>query len=180
MFGIKFRPAAFHPLLQAPLSRIRDRVLALRSVFGPASGALQRAILAEPDFQGCITLAEEFLRPRLPPMPPAIAELRDLVERMAIDQSLTRAEQAAALAGVALRRLQRRFDTAVGVSPKWVVQRYRLHEAAERLSRPPAPALASLALELGYFDQPHFIRSFKAATGRAPGQQLARGDSGGP
>ncbi len=180
MFGVKFRPAAFHPLLRTPLSRMTNRVLALRSVFGSASGALQRAILAEPDFQGCITLAEEFLRARLPPMPPAIAQLRDLVERLAVDQSITRAEQAAALAGVELRRLQRRFHTAVGVSPKWVLQRYRLHEAAERLSRPPAPELASLALELGYFDQPHFIRSFKAATGRAPGQQLARTSTKGP
>ncbi len=174
VFGIKFRPAAFYPVLRAPLFRIRDRVLAMRSVFGSESDLLQRALLAEPDLQGCVTRAEDFLRARLPPMPPAIAELRGLVEQLASDQSITRVEQAAALAGLERRRLQRRFRTAVGVSPKWVIQRYRLHEAAERLGHPPAPGLAQLAVELGYFDQPHFIRSFKAATGRAPGQHLAR------
>jgi AraC-like DNA-binding protein len=174
VFGVKFRPAAFHPFYRAPLSRLRDRVQSLSSVFGRESHGLTRAILAEPDVSGCVALAEAFLKARLPTLPPATAALRDLVERLAVDQSITRVEQAAALAGLDVRSLQRRFMRDVGLSPKWVIARYRLHEAAEQLSRPHHRDLASLALELGYFDQPHFIRSFKAITGRAPGQQLAR------
>nr|WP_254625240.1 MULTISPECIES: helix-turn-helix transcriptional regulator [unclassified Myxococcus] len=83
-------------------------------------------------------------------------------------------EQVAALAGLEPRNLQRRFSAAVGVSPKWVIQRYRLHEAAEQLARADAPDMASLALQLGYFDQSHFIRDFKALVGRAPGQYAAQ------
>jgi AraC-like DNA-binding protein len=174
VFGVRFRPAAFHPLLKAPLSSIRDRVLSLSTVFGKESHALKHAILAEPDVRRCVTLAGDFLLERLPPMPADVAALRDLVERLAMEKTITRVEQAAALAGVDLRTLQRRFNTAVGVSPKWVIQRYRLHEAAQRLSQQLAPDFAALALELGYFDQPHFIRSFKAGTGRAPGEHLRR------
>jgi AraC-like DNA-binding protein len=62
----------------------------------------------------------------------------------------------------------------VGVSPKWVIQRYRLHEAAAQLSRADAPELADLPLQLGYFDQSHFIRDFKAVVGCAPGKYGAR------
>lgn len=174
VFGVKFRPAAFHPFLGAPLSRLRDRVQSLSSVFGAESHGLQRAILAEPDVRRCVQLAEAFLRGRLPKMPARTAALRDLVERLAADQTITRVEQAAALAGLDVRSLQRRFSVGVGVSPKWVISRYRLHEAAEQLSHPHPPDFASLALRLGYFDQPHFIRSFKAITGRPPGHQLAR------
>jgi AraC-like DNA-binding protein len=174
VFGVKFRPAAFHPFFKGPLSRIRDRVLSLSAVFGKQSDGLKHAILGEPDVLACVALAEAFLLERLPPMPAATAELRDLVERLATDQGITRVEQAAALAGIDVRTLQRRFDAAVGVSPKWVIQRYRLHEAAEQLSQPTVPDFASLALQLGYFDQPHFTRSFKATTGRAPGDHLAR------
>ncbi len=29
---------------------------------------------------------------------------------------------------------------------------------------------AGLAIELGYFDQAHFIKAFKAAIGRSPGE----------
>jgi AraC-like DNA-binding protein len=172
VFGVKFRPAAFHPVFGAPVSRLRDHVRSLSSVLGKESDALKHAILGESDVRRCVGLAEDFLRQRLPPMPPATAHLRDLVERLAVDQTITSVEQAAALAGLDVRSLQRRFSACVGMSPKWVIQRYRLHEAAQQLAQG-SPDFASLALRLGYFDQPHFIRSFKALTGRAPGQ-LAR------
>lgn len=173
VFGIKFRPAAFQPFLGAPLSRIMDRGLSLRTVFGPESAALKDGILGEPDFRRCVALAEDFLCKRLPPLPGETARLRDLVEQLAADPSLTRMEQVAALAGMEPRSLQRRFNAAVGVGPKWVLQRYRLHEAAERLVREDAPDMASLALELGYFDQSHFIRDFKTVVGRPPARYVA-------
>ena len=169
VFGIKFRPAAFHPVLRAPLSQLRDRVVSLRSVFGPDSNTWKDALLQATDVERCVALAEGFLKEQLPAMPPRTAELRDLVERLAGDAHILRVEQAAALAGLEVRSLQRLFATAVGVSPKWVLQRYRLHQAAEQLTRAAPADGASLALELGYFDQPHFIRSFKAAVGRPPG-----------
>jgi AraC-like DNA-binding protein len=56
-------------------------------------------------------------------------------------------------------------------SPKWVIQRYRLHEAAERLDTA-ATDLSTLAHELGYADQAHFARDFKAAVGRPPASYL--------
>ncbi len=173
VFGVKFRPAAFHPFYGAPLSQLRDRVQSLSSVFGPDSHRLTRAILAEPDVRRCVELAEVFLKARLPALPPRTAALRDLVERLAVEKTITRVEQAAALVGVDVRSLQRHFMSRVGLSPKWVIARYRLHEAAEQLSRPGPRDLAGLALELGFFDQPHFIHSFKAITGRPPGRHLA-------
>ncbi len=170
VFGIKFRPAAFHPVLRAPLSRLRDRVVGLASVFGPDSDPWKKALLEASDVQRCVALAEGFLQERLPAMPPETTELRDLVERLAWDTRVARVQEAAALVGLDVRSLQRRFDRAVGVSPKWVLQRYRLHQAAEQLTRAPTADGASIALELGYFDQSHFIHSFKAAVGRPPGQ----------
>nr|WP_242594970.1 helix-turn-helix domain-containing protein [Corallococcus exiguus] len=73
--------------------------------------------------------------------------------------------------------MQRLFNRYVGVNPKWVIQRYRLHEAAERLRETPPPELARLALELGYFDQAHFIRDFRRIVGCTPAgyaRQVAR------
>jgi AraC-like DNA-binding protein len=66
------------------------------------------------------------------------------------------------------RTLQRLFATYVGVSPKWVIQRYRLHEAAEQLAADPSINQASLAAELGYSDQAHFVRDFKRIVGMTP------------
>ena len=72
------------------------------------------------------------------------------------------------LTGVGKRTLQRLFSEYAGVTPKWIIQRYRLHEAAERLATEEGVSLAELALDLGYYDQAHFVRDFRAVVGRPP------------
>jgi AraC-like DNA-binding protein len=49
-----------------------------------------------------------------------------------------------------------------------VLQRYRLHEAAARLAEGASGTWAEVAVELGYFDQSHFIRDFTRAVGMTP------------
>ncbi len=71
------------------------------------------------------------------------------------------------------RALQRLVRRRIGITPKWLIQRRRLHEAAERL-RDGRGNLASLAADLGYADQPHFTRDFQTVTGMTPGAFAAR------
>jgi AraC-like DNA-binding protein len=54
------------------------------------------------------------------------------------------------------------------VGPKWVINRYRLHEAVERLQEGAQINFSELAMELGYFDQAHFIRDFRKLVGCTP------------
>jgi AraC-like DNA-binding protein len=168
VFGVKFRPAAFEPFLRAPVSSLTDRVVAVRKVLGDEGDALAHAVASVAGLEGKIAVAESFLVPRLPRMTAEVARLRDLVERMATDRAILRAEDGAALVELDIRALQRRFRRYVGVSPKWVIQRYRLHEAAEQLKARTPPSLAALAAELGYFDQAHFARDFRLMVGRTP------------
>ncbi|NUP13868.1 MAG: AraC family transcriptional regulator [Polyangiaceae bacterium] len=174
VFGVKFRPAAFHPWLGTSVTAITDRRLDLSSVFGSDAAPLAMAIAACSSAPACANVAEEFLLARLPQMPKETARVRDLVERMQTDATLTRVESAAALVEMDVRTLQRRFRQLVGVSPKWTIQRYRLHEAAAQLAQPNPPTLAALAADLGYFDQAHFARDFRAVVGFAPSTYLAR------
>jgi AraC-like DNA-binding protein len=55
-----------------------------------------------------------------------------------------------------------------------VIQRYRLHEAAKRLAADPSAAQSALAADLGYSDQAHFIRDFKALVGTSPAAYARR------
>jgi AraC-like DNA-binding protein len=69
---------------------------------------------------------------------------------------------------MSVRSLQQLFSEYVGVSPKWVIRRFRLHEAADRLANGEALDLAALALSLGYFDQSHFSSDFRKLVGQSP------------
>jgi AraC-like DNA-binding protein len=67
-----------------------------------------------------------------------------------------------------VRSLQRLFSRYVGVSPKWVIRRYRLHELLEQMHSGRHLDWAQVAIDLGYFDQAHLINDFKSITGYAP------------
>ena len=57
-----------------------------------------------------------------------------IVYAIAADRTILRVEDLVERYAINVRMLQRLFAESVGVTPKWVIQRYRLHEAAERLA----------------------------------------------
>lgn len=175
VLGVKFHPGGFRPFWRGPVADLADRVLPLDRAFGAEGVAYEREVLAlAGDEAAQVACAEAFLLRRLPPADPQVDRVRELVAAISDDRSLVRVEDVALQAGLGVRALQRLFAEYVGVSPKWVLARYRLHEAMARLEAGTAPDLATLAAELGYFDQAHFTRDFKALLGRAPGA-YARG-----
>ncbi len=77
-----------------------------------------------------------------------------------------------------MRQLQRRFADHVGVSPKAVIRRYRLYEAAERARLGREVDWAALAVELGYSDQAHLTGDFSATVGMPPDRYARTGGLG--
>lgn len=174
VFGTKFRPGAFFPLLGQPVSQLTDRSVPLGELFGAEADALTAAVLAADDDASQIALVEAFLRRRLPARDPGVERVIEIVQ-LALDRpEITRVEDLSELAQVPPRTLQRIFRRYVGVGPKWVIRCFRLHEAASRLAHSRDLDGASLAAELGYFDQAHFIRDFKQVIGHAPSEYAAR------
>lgn len=169
VLGIKFRPGAFHAFVPYPVSRLTDRRLDLRDVFGPAGSELERRILAMDCDDERVAAAEAFLRERAPAGPDeTVEEINRVIDRVMDDRTITRVDELAARVGTPKRTLQRTFARYVGVSPKSVIQRFRLQEAADRLASAEEVSLAELALDLGYCDQAHFIHDFKAIVGLPP------------
>ena len=70
------------------------------------------------------------------------------------------------------RRLQRLVRSRLGITPKWLLQRHRLQEAAALIGRGMGPDLSHVAYALGYADQAHFTRDFAAVTGMSPGEYM--------
>jgi AraC-like DNA-binding protein len=167
VFGIKFRPAGFHPVLRSPVSALTNRMVAVSEVLGPAGVELVERIRALGDTARRAEVAEAFIRDRRPEPDPTVPLINQVVTRIMAEREITRVADVVSRTGIGERRLQRLFAEYVGVNPKWVIRRYRLHEAAERLAAGEVD-LAELALELGYFDQAHFARDFRTIVGKPP------------
>ena len=108
------------------------------------------------------------LRKRLPPPDEQAIRIAEIVYAVAADRGVLKVEDLVDRYQLNKRTLQRLFSKYVGVSPKWVIQRYRLHEAAERLASDDSVRQSALAADLGYSDQAHFVRDFKALVGTSP------------
>lgn len=162
-FGIKFKPAGFQPFLRASVATLANSSIAASSLF-PEVDAMESHMQVETLSDMAISL----LQAALPPPDPNIAKVNDIVALVADDLSLTTVDHLEAKTAVDKRTLQRLFQRYVGIGPKWVIKRYRLHEAIARVQAGATTDWAALALDLGYFDQAHFIRDFRALIGQTP------------
>jgi AraC-like DNA-binding protein len=168
VFGAKFRPGGFRPFLGRPLSTLADASLSLADAFGPSSEQLEDDVLECTDETGMIEVMARFLAARLPPPDANVDLAAGIVERIERERDVTTVDAVVAREGLGKRALQRLFNEYVGVGPKWVINRFRLHEAIERLAAGQEVDWSRLALDLGYFDQAHFIRDFRKLVGRTP------------
>ena len=174
VFGIKFQPGGFHPFARFPMTTLTNRTLPLAEVFGADGNRFPAAILASTDEQAQVAAANHFLCNRLPTPDETVALVNQTVALITAERALTRVEQVAERMHVSPRTLQRLFRDYVGVGPKWVIKQFRLHEAAARLDGGDNVDLAQLALNLGYFDQAHFIKDFTAVVGVSPTEYAGR------
>jgi AraC-like DNA-binding protein len=182
--GLRFRPGGLAALTGHPASAWTDRSVA-------ASEVLPRALVAEladpelaHDGSAWAQTAEGGLAALAHDRPdPRYGLLLDVVADMLADHSLLTVADVADRHAVTVRTLQRLFTHYVGVGPKWVLARHRLHDAVADLDAGRPGTLTDLAVRYGWYDQAHFTRDFTALVGVTPGQYRDRAvtaDAGSP
>ncbi|WP_406059328.1 helix-turn-helix domain-containing protein [Streptomyces sp. NBC_01077] len=142
-----------------------------------ADAELLSAVLSPDTDHARVAALDAFLLAHGPTADPAADQAMELVDLIRGDRTVRKVSRLVAATGLSARSLQRLFATHVGVGPKWVILRYRIHEALERAEAAGAaggPDWAALAAELGYSDQAHLVRDFTATIG-VPPTAYARG-----
>lgn len=167
--GIMFRPAGFRALIDRPMVELPD-AMPLEGRLAGLGRSLEAAVAAtaEQAWEDRAAAVDAVMVEAVPDDTVAVETMAALVERIASDRSLVLVGQLTTLAGCGERQLQRRFADMVGLSPKAVLRRYRLYDAAERARTHQPVDWAGLAVELGYSDQSHLTRDFRTAMGMPP------------
>jgi AraC-like DNA-binding protein len=170
--GTKFTPGAFTALSGISAADITDKRISVEVVLGTG---LEPGDVDDADdlLLAVATQVEARLTPRANVVDPSLDLVADVMASMRDIAPDVRIEELARMHNIAPRTLQRLFRRYVGVGPKWVLKRLRIHQAAERLTAANRPEWTELALDLGYYDHAHFIRDFRLAVGRSPAQYTA-------
>lgn len=159
------RPAGLHddgrnvdaPGLHAEVTRIMRLPGPAASRHAEAAGAVVRWIVE-----------------RIPAADPRGLEANRMAELADSEPGLLRVPDLAAAMGVSARTLDRLAADFLGPTPAAIMRRRRIQLAAEHLRAAPDTPLADLAQSLGYADQPHLTRDFRAVLGMTPREYAAR------
>lgn len=139
----------------------------LAGIIAPVHAAMTPAPSDPSSHRAAIQVLTRTLHSTPAPRPDGLL-LTQVVDLIESDPQLRTVADLAARVRMGERRLQRLTHRLLGLSPKWLIQRRRLHEAAARLKEG-EDDLAGLAADLGYTDQAHFTRDFGRVTGYPPG-----------
>jgi AraC-like DNA-binding protein len=166
VYAAKFRPGGLAALTGTNARDLRDATVPAATVFDHATTDVLRGLSGVTDGK---RLFDEVLgRLATSPTDDYLLVL-DVVSAMLRDRSLLRVAEVEEQCGVGTRTLQRLFEKYVGVTPKWVLSRYRMHDVVSDLDAGYGGSLADLAAKYGWFDQAHFTREFTDLIGVPPG-----------
>ncbi|MEU4427278.1 helix-turn-helix domain-containing protein [Actinoplanes sp. NPDC024001] len=187
--GLTLAPATGY-LIGGPAGVWNDRYVDLEEVLGDdgrlLTGRVRDLMAADPHdpaaHRACVRVCEDFLRRYLPV--DAEGELTNaVVAAVEQDPQILQVAQICERFDLGERALQRLLRRRLGLTPKCLIQRRRLQEAAVRLLDE-TTTHADLAAAVGYADQSHMIRDFLHITGMTPrqflGQQRAGADAAAP
>lgn len=117
---------------------------------------------------------ESELYTNLPEFDENVPLINHIVAQIEADKSLLKVSDICKKFDIEERQLQRLFNKYIGISAKWIINRYRIHEALEQIETTDEIRWSDLAVKLGYYDQAHFIRDFKSLIGTAPDSYFKR------
>jgi AraC-like DNA-binding protein len=168
------RPGGLGAFVGGPASEFTDRVVPLGRAIGTDEAALLRQVTGEPGEGARVALLAAALEQAVNPQrAPAARQVADIARLAESNRSVRQLGDLSGITGVGRRTMQRMFLHNAGVSPAWVIRRYRLLEAAELVREGSRVSWAEVAADLGYADQAHLIRDFRAAIGQTPAAYAA-------
>jgi AraC-like DNA-binding protein len=167
VLGATFRPGTAPQLLRAPAAAFINEHVALEDIDSRLARRLdERLANATTPVDGLASLADELTRYlRAGPEPDPV--VREAVGWL--DRATATVSDAAALALVSERELQRRFVEHIGYGPKTLHRVLRFQRFMRQLALPGVD-LAGAAALAGYADQPHLSRETMRLAGLTPRQ----------
>lgn len=113
-----------------------------------------------------VALLDDFLSRRRKPAATGNHLLKRAVSLIKSRKGDITVEELGALLNVNYKWLERNFRSYLSVTPKWYINNIKILYAYTIMGK--EEKLTGVAMEAGYYDQPHFIRAYRKFTGTIP------------
>lgn len=171
--GVKFKPVGLFALLRQPLDALANQMVGVDELGDSSIQELSEQVFEAPDDTAKIEVLNSFLLKRLLvsnlPDQRIQAALRLILNR----QGNIRVNEITDYLDIHYKTLERTFKAYVGLTPKVFVQIVRFKQVYKQFHSV-AVQDPSFFLDLGYYDQNHFIKDFKYFLHTTPSAYLRK------
>ena len=167
IIGVKFALGALAERLSFQPADFIDQQLDVQQVFNLDTSQLLSELSAANSDQQRVAILQSCFKPFA--IAPSVqgARVRQLVQLIKQQSDITRVELLSERSNLSVQAIQRCFRQYLGITPKWLIRKYRLHQALQLLEQH-SVQVADLVEALSYTDQSHLIRDFKDFLGVTP------------
>jgi len=167
LFGVRFRHAGASPFFRFPINELTDQIPDLSFAWGKMERDTEVRLQDAASTRERVRIIEEVLFGFLERDGASDGMVEAAAGLIARNSGLIPIESLANSMGVNGRRLERRFQQKLGLSPKRFsrIIRFQGFLAAVGGGK---ESILDTALSFGYYDQAHLIREFREFSGKTP------------
>lgn len=164
-FGVRFASSVIPHCFQISAAELVEHHFSLQEVI-PHANQLFEAVVGEADFAAQVAAFQDFFHNeqvrQLSSLTQAVISLTH--ER----QGNIRVDELSELTGYSTRTIQRQFRADMGMSPKDFGRVVRCQSAVYMINHHNQVTFSDMAFDLGFSDQPHFLKEFKKLVSTTP------------
>jgi AraC-like DNA-binding protein len=167
MLGIRFQPSGMAPFISTPMQLLTDARVPVEDLFDDIDQLIEGIMESSDDAQRIAACNRFLIRSLVPDREhPCV---RPTLEKIMQTRGQISVESLATRLGTSRRSLEMAFQREVGASPKMYCRITRFRQVFDALSKNgPSVNWIQIALDSGFFDQPHMIRDFRQFAGAPP------------
>lgn len=170
LFVVIFNPGYAASLIKKPLNLLFEKFIALEELFDTQKVSnLVDTIKNKKSYEQMVEIIEQFL---LEEIEPCLTDniINESIVKIKNRNGIISVKELTSGLPISRDAFEKRFRAKVGTTPKQYINIIRFRNLF--LSNYAKDNLTEIALKAGYYDQSHFIKDFKASTGRLPSKFL--------
>ncbi|MDR2887142.1 MAG: helix-turn-helix domain-containing protein [Bacteroidales bacterium] len=168
IFGIRFQPAGITAFTRVPVDELTDRNVELLLVETLFDKYFCEALAEKQSLAEMVSNTNHHLISLLPSLYGSDKQIIRAVDLIYLAKGQLSLTAVSADVCLCQRHFDRKFKSAVGISPKMFAKIFRFRHALRCLKNYPHKDLLTIATACGYYDHSHLTKDFKTLSGDAP------------
>ena len=174
MFGIRFKPAGITAFTRIPIHELTNQSVDLNVLETLFEKSFYETLPEKQTFAEIVAHTNRCLLKQLPRLYLSNEQIAHAVDRISLTHGRLNLAEMASEVCLCQRHFERKFKSAIGISPKMFAKILRFNYAVKYLHNHIDKDLETIAEECGYYDYTHLQKDFKSLSGDTPSELRAK------